>query len=153
VVKNPQPISALLLADHLSGKNPYLSLTGEVFTALRNYYRPQTELLSVLASDTPVYLKPDPQLLLKSLGLKDKDFDRTTFIRHGSVTSAIIDQAKKTNASLVIVGASKPKLFQEIRFGSIPELLAKHLNTSLMIVRGHQGMAKAIWQRLLRKAS
>ena len=51
----------------------------------------------------------------------------------------------------MIIGASQPKILGEIRFGSIPELLAKHLHTSLMIVRGHQGIAEAIWEKLIKK--
>jgi len=31
------------------------------------------------------------------------------------------------------------------------ELLAKHLHASLMIVRGHQGVAEAAWEKLIKK--
>ena len=75
VVKNPKPITSLLLAAHPSGNSPYLKLMGEIFSSLKNYYKAKTELTSILAADTPFYLKPDPQILLKPLGLKRKDFE------------------------------------------------------------------------------
>jgi len=153
VVKNPKPITSLLLAAHPSGDSPYLKLMGEIFSSLKNYYKAKTELASILAADTPFYLKPDPQILLKPLGLKRKDFEEIEFFKSKSVITAIIDETKTKEISLVIVGASRPKLLGEIRFGNIPELLAKHLHASLMIVRGHQGVAEAAWEKLIKKIS
>lgn len=153
VVKNPRLITSLMLAVHPAGDSPYLKLMGELFTALRNYYKPKTELTSILAADTPFYLKPDPQILLKPLGLKRKDFDEVEFFKAKSVVTAIIDETKIKEVNLVIIGASRPKILGEIRFGSIPELLAKHLHTSLMIVRGHQGIAEALWEKLIKRIS
>ena len=153
VVKNPKPITSLLLAAHPSGNSPYLKLMGEIFSSLKNYYKAKTELTSILAADTPFYLKPDPQILLKPLGLKRKDFEEIEFFKAKSVITAIIDEAKIKEISLVIIGATRPKFLGEIRFGNIPELLSKHLNTSLMIVRGHQNIAEAAWEKLLKKIS
>ncbi|OGY64159.1 MAG: hypothetical protein A3B92_01290 [Candidatus Harrisonbacteria bacterium RIFCSPHIGHO2_02_FULL_42_16] len=153
VVKNPKPITSLLLAAHPSGNSPYLKLMGEIFSSLKNYYKAKTELTSILAADTPFYLKPDPQILLKPLGLKRKDFEEIEFFKAKSVITAIIDEAKIKEISLVIIGATRPKFLGEIRFGNIPELLSKHLNTSLMIVRGHQNVAEAAWEKLLKKIS
>lgn len=151
VVKNPRPITSLMLAAHPAGDSPYLKLMGEIFGALKNYYKPKTELVSILAADTPFYLKPDPQILLKPLNLKRKDFDEVEFFKAKSVVTALIDETKIKEVNLVIIGASRPKILGEIRFGNIPELLAKHLHTSLMIVRGHQGIAEAIWEKIIRK--
>src|SRR3989344_4218132 len=153
VVKNPKPITSLLLAAHPSGNSPYLKLMGEIFSSLKNYYKAKTELTSILAADTPFYLKPDPQILLKPLGLKRKDFEEIEFFKAKSVITAIIDEAKIKETRLVIMGATRPKFLGEIRFGNIPELLSKHLNTSLMIVRGHQNIAEAAWEKLLKKIS
>lgn len=153
VVKNPRPITSLMLAIHPAGDSPYLKLMGELFTALRNYYNPKTELASILAADTPFYLKPDPQILLKPLGLKRKDFDEVEFFKAKSVVTALIDETKTKEVNLVIIGASRPKILGEIRFGSIPELLAKHLHTSLMIVRGHQGIAEALLDKLISRGA
>ncbi|MBI4991838.1 MAG: amino acid permease [Candidatus Harrisonbacteria bacterium] len=153
VIKNPKPITSLILAAHPAGDNPYLSLIGEIFTAFKNYYKPKTELLSILNWDTPFYLKPDPQILLKPLQLKRKDFDEVEFFKAKSITTAIIDEAKTKEASMVLITASRPKLLGEIRFGNIPELLAKHSDTSLMIVRGHQNVAEAFWEKIIKKAS
>ena len=153
VVKNPKPIASLMLAAHPAGDSPYLPLMGGIFTALKNYYQPKTELISILDYRTPFYLKPDPSVLLKPLHLKRKDFGEVEFFKAKSVITAIIDETKTKETSLVIIGASRPKLLGEIRFGNIPELLAKHLNTSLLIVRGHQGLAEALWEKALRKLS
>lgn len=151
VVKNPQPIKTLLLAAHPSGTNPYLKLMSDVFISLRNYYQPKTELLSILSLTTPPYLKPDPNVILEPLGLKIWDFNTVEFLKAKSVVRAIIEEAKVKEASLVIIGASRPKFLGEIRFGSIPELLAKHMDAPLMIVRGHQGTAEALWEKFLRR--
>lgn len=151
VIKNPRPIHSLVLAVHPAADSPYLPLMGQMFKALKNYYQPKTELLSILEENTPAYLKLDPQSLLKPLDLKKKDFQEIEIFRARSIITAIIDETKIKESSLIIIGASKPKLLQEIRFGNIPELLAKHLDTSFLLVRGHQGVAEAFWEKLLRK--
>ncbi len=151
VVKNPKPISSLLLTAHPSGENPYLPLMGEIFSALKNYYQPKTELLSVLGSDTPYYLKPDSQALLEPLGLSKEDFGEISFPRAKSVMKTIIEETKKKETSMVIIGSNRPKLIGELRFGDIPELLAKHIDCSIMIVRGHQGVAEAAFSRIIRR--
>ncbi|MEK9170124.1 MAG: amino acid permease [Patescibacteria group bacterium] len=151
VVKNPKPITSIMLAANPDGKNPYLPLSGEIFTALKNHFKPKTELISILDPNTPFYLKPNPQVIFKPLGLKRKDFDEVEFFTAKSITTAIIEEARIKETSLVIVNSSRPKFLEEIRFGNIPELLAKHLDMSLLIVRGHQGIAEAIWEKILRK--
>lgn len=153
VVKNPKPITSLALVAHPAGDSPYLALKGEIFTALQNYYKPKTELLSILDASIPFYLKPNPQILLRPLGLKKKDFEEIEFIKARSIITAIIDEIKIKNVNFVMIGATRPKFLGEIRFGSIPELLAKHLDTSLMIIRGHQNVAEALWEKILRKIS
>ena len=153
VVKNPKPITSLMLAAHPSGNSPYLNLTGEIFSALKNHYKVKTELVSILDPATPFYLKPDPQILLKPLNLKKKDFGEIEFFKAKSVVTAIIEEAKIKETGLVIIGASRTKILGEIRFGNIPELLAKHLDTSLMIVKGHQGIAEAAWEKIIKKLS
>ena len=75
------------------------------------------------------------------------------FFKAKSVITAIIDETKIKNVSLLMIGATRPKFLGEIRFGSIPELLSKHLDTSLMIIRGHQNIAEAIWEKLIKKIS
>lgn len=149
VVKQPQIIKSLMIATDPSANNPYLGLVGEIFTGLINYYKPKTELFSVFKSAVPFYLKPDPGALLEPLGLKKKDFQNIEFFKSKSVVTAIIDQVKKTGADTLIIGASRPKLLKEIRFGNTPELLAKHLDASLMIIKGHQGATEAFWQKIL----
>ncbi len=151
VVKQSRPIKSLLLATGSSPNHPYTKLMGEIFTALNNYYKPKTELLNILPVTVPFYLRPDPKILLEPLGLARKDFNKVEFFKAKSVITAIIDEAKKTGADTVMVGASRPKLLKEIRFGSTAEMLAKHLDASLMIIKGHQGIAEAFWQRLMNR--
>lgn len=153
VIKNPKPITSLLLCAHPAGKSPYLELTGEIFMAIKNYFKPKTELLSILAPETPFYLKPDIHVLLKPLKLKKRDFDEVEVFKSKSTVAAIIDEAKIKETSMVIIGATKPRMLREISFGKIPELLAKHLDTSLMIIRGHQGVAEAFWEKIIKKIS
>lgn len=151
VIKNPKPITSLLLCAHPAGKSPYLELTGEIFTAIKSYFKPKTELLSILAPETPFYLKPDINIFLKPLKLKKKDFDEVEVFKAKSIVAAIIDEVKIKETSMVVIGATKPRFLREISFGKIPELLAKHLDTSLMIVRGHQGAAEAFWEKIIKK--
>ena len=148
VVKHPKQIKSLILATDPGGDNPYLGTAGEIFAALSNYFKPQTELMSVLNPSLPFYVKPDPNVFLKSLGLKKKDFQKMEFFKDKSVVTAIIDEVKKTNTDTVIISASRPKFLKQIRFGNVPELLAKHMNASLMIVKGHQGIAEAFWDKI-----
>lgn len=151
IIKKPQPIKSLILAADPSGENPYSELIGEVFLALNNYYHPKSKLLSILGRDIPFYFKPDINAFLQPLGLKRKDFDKVEFFKAKSVITAIIDEAKQSATDTIIVGASRPKILREIRFGNTPEMLAKHSDTSLIIVKGHQGAAGAFWQKLLKR--
>ena len=52
---------------------------------------------------------------------------------------------------LVIISASSPHILREIRMGAIPELLAKHVDASVMIVRGHQGLVEEKWNNFWMK--
>jgi len=150
VIKDPKPVKSLLVAANPKAKNPNLPLVGELVLALKDYYQPQTELFCVLGEEVPVYLKTDPRQLLDKLGLAKKDFNAIKFVSDKSIAKAIIEEADKIDADLVIVGAAKPKFLKDIRFGSIPESLAKHLDRSLFIVKAYQGITDAFWTRVRR---
>ena len=149
VFKDPKPVTSVILAANPKGKNPSLKLIGEIYSALNNHYRPKTELFCVLGKEVPVYLKTDPAAVLAGLGLKKKDVQDIKFASSGSITKALIEEVGRVHADLVIVGAAKPKFLKDIRFGSIPESLAKHLEgSSLMIVKAHQSVAEALGERV-----
>jgi len=155
LVKNPQRIKSVLLVKELRMGNPYVSLTGEVLDAVKTYFRPKMRLVSVV----PLGKKePDidftKKLLLTSIGRTETDFEEVKVIPAKSVIMTIIKEANfQKEGKLVIISASSPHMLKEIRMGAIPELLAKHVDASVMIVRGHQGMVEAKWETLLRKFS
>lgn len=153
VVQDAKPFKSVMVAVHPSARGPYLGLMGEIAGGLRDYYKPRMELFSVVSQEIPSYFKPDPTTILKALGLKRKDFDEINFIAGRSIAGTILDQMKKKNHDLVIVGAALPKFLAHFKLGSVAEALAKDTTTSLMIVRGHEGAAEALVKRILRKFS
>lgn len=151
VVQDAKPFKSILVATHPSGKSPYLDIIGEIAGGLRAYYKSRMELMSVITKEFPSYLKPDPTAILNNLKLKKRDFDEINLISGRSIAGTILEEARKKNHDLVIVGASQPKFLAHFKVGSVAEALAKDTSTSLMIVRGHEGAAEALVKRLLRK--
>ncbi len=151
VVQDAKPFKSILVAVHPSGKSPYLGLVGEIAGGLREYYKPGMELFGVVSQEIPSYFKPDPTELLKGLGLKKKDFDEINFVAGKSISGTILDQMKRKNHDLVIIGAAIPKFLSHFKLGSVAEILAKDTSTSLMIVRGHEGATEALIKRILAK--
>jgi nucleotide-binding universal stress UspA family protein len=151
VVQDAKPFQSIMVATHPSARSPYLELVGEIAGGLKDYYKPRMELFSVVGQEIPSYFKPDPTEILKALKLKKRDFDEIIFLTGGSVAGAILDQMKKKNHDLVIIGAALPRFLAHFKLGSVAEILAKDTNTSLMIVRGHEGAAEALIKRVLAK--
>ncbi len=151
VIKNPKPIKSLIVAGNPSGTGAYSEKAGEIFKGITNYFQPKTKLLGIINIDIPRYFKPDYGPLLKSLKLKKKDFNEIEFARSKSIVSGIIENLKKEEADLLIIGATETKFLKEIRFGDISELLAKHLDVPLMIVKGYESFPKAIWKKICDK--
>ena len=149
IIKDPQPVKSILLSVHPSAVNPYLQLIGEITSGLRDYYKPKMDLFSVSSQEIPSYLKPDPTGILKALGLKKKDFDEINFISGRSVTGNILQEAQKKEKNLIIIGSALPKLLSPFKLGGVAESLAKYTPTSLIIVRGHEGMAEAFIKLIL----
>ncbi len=149
VFKNPQPIHSLLLATDMSGKSPYLPLLGNIVSGVKRYYHPRVSFFSVLPKTIPEYLKPDFSLALKGLGLKKKDFDQVSYYNSSSRVKAIIHEVRVQKADTLLIGASRRRLLQEIRFGNTSELIAKHAHCSVIIVKGHESPGSMLWKRLL----
>lgn len=149
VLKNPRPPKSLMLAVNPKGKNPSLKLMGEIFMAIKKYFSPRTELACVLSSEPPAYLKANVAPVLRALGLRAADFDDIKFLSARSIAAALIDEAETRQADLVLVGTSKRKWLKDIRFGSIPESLAKHLkHATVGIMSSHQGLTVALRDRI-----
>ena len=153
VVKNPKPIKSLIVAEECHGGNPYLGLTGDVVSAIKSHFNPKMKLVSVLPKNCDMTHCPQTKFLLDPLDLKESDFTEIKFLPSDSVTTALIKEAKTSNADLVVVNASWPRFMKEVRLGDTPEILAKHLDMSVMIVRGHQGATEAAFERFLKKFS
>lgn len=151
VVQDAKPFKSILVSAHPSARSPYLELMGEIAGGLRAYYKPKMELFSVIGQEIPSYFKPDPTEILKGLKLKKKDFDEINFVHGKAVAATILEQMKKKNHDLVIIGAAIPRFLSHFKLGSVAEILAKDTSTSLMIVRGHEGAAEALIKRILAK--
>ncbi len=151
VVKNPRPIKSLIVVGNPSGTGAYAEKSGEVFKGLANYFQPKTKLLGIIDPNIPHYFKPDYGPLLRSLKLKRKDFNEVEFARSKSIVSGVIENVKKDQADLLMIGATETRLLKEIRFGDISELLAKHLDVPLMIIKGYESLPKAIWKKITDK--
>jgi len=151
VIKDPKPIKSLVVAGNPSGTGAYAEKVGEIFKGLISYFQPQTKLLGIIDPNIPHYFKPDHAPLLKSLKLKRKDFNEIEYARSKSIVSGVIENIEKEKTDLLIIGATETRFLKEIRFGNISELLAKHLDVPLMIVKGYESLPKAIWKKICEK--
>ncbi len=151
VVQDAKPFKSVLVSAHPSARGPYLELIGEIAGGLRDYFKPTMELFSVIRQEIPTYLKPDPSVMLNAMGLKKKDFDEINLVSGRSIAGSILEEARKKNHDLIIIGSARPKFLSHFKLGSVAEVLAKDVNTSLMIVRGHEGAAEALIKRILLK--
>lgn len=153
VVKNPQPIASILVAEESSGNNPYIPLMGEILDALKKGFNPKMRLISVINPDDSRVDCEDTDCMLSPLALRKEDFEKIEFTRSRSVLTAIVKEAKPKGIDLVVINASSPKFLKEVHLGILPEMLAKHLDTSVIIVRGHEGLTETTlrrWQRRFR---
>lgn len=151
VVQDAKPFQSIMVSVHPSAQSPYLELIGEISGGLKDYYKPKMELFGVTSQEIPSYLKPDPTEILKALKMNKKDFSEINFMGGKSIAGTILDEMKKKNHDLVIIGAAIPKFLSHFKIGSVAEELAKDTSTSLMIVRGHEGAAEALIKRILAK--
>lgn len=151
VVKDPKPMNSILVAVHPSARSPYIEQIGEIAGGLKDYYKPKMHLLGVVGQEIPSYLKPDPTEILKGLKLKRKDFDEIRIESGNSVAGSILKKANNQSHDLIIIGSAQPRFLSHFRLGSVAEILAKHSDDSLMIVRGHEGAAEAFFKQVLSK--
>lgn len=151
VIKDPKPMESILVAVHPSGKGPYTEQVGEIASGLHDYYKCKMHLLSVVDQNIPTYLKPDSSEVLKTLKMKKKDFSEVSFEYGRTVAGSILKKAANNKHDLIIIGAAQPRVLSHFHIGDVAEIIAKHSNDSLMIIRGHEGAAEAFFKNLLSK--
>lgn len=151
VLKNARPPTSILLNVNPNQTSPYLDLIGKVALAMHQHFKTEIKLLGVLESETLPEGQLDSEDIFRNLGIPRNVFSQINFVKKKSVIMTIIEQSKAMKSDLVIVGSSGQKFLKEIRFGNISEFLAKHLPVSLMIVRGHEGIAETFWKKILYK--
>lgn len=152
LIKNPQPIRSVLLAEEFRCDNPYLPLTGEILSAIKTHFHPSMKLISVVPPDLTDKDEDTEKKLLDAVQCIPSDFEDVKIVPAKSVIMAIVKEANfQKEGKLVIINASSPHMLDEIRMGKMPELLAKHVNASVMIVRGHQGSVEVFFDRILKR--
>jgi amino acid transporter/nucleotide-binding universal stress UspA family protein len=81
---------------------------------------------------------------LRHVDLGDVEFRA---IRSDSVANGIINAA--ADYDLVVLGAAKTGLFSQLLFGEIPDRVGRYAASSVMLVKRHEGTAKAWLRRIL----
>lgn len=81
---------------------------------------------------------------LRHVNLGDVEFRA---IRSDSVANGIINTA--SDYDLVVLGAAKTGLFQQLLFGEIPDRVGRYADSSVMLVKRHEGTAKRWLRRIL----
>jgi amino acid transporter len=80
--------------------------------------------------------------IIEKCGLKAK----TKIIKHPRIDAAIIEESSAYDT--VFIGATKRSMYHHVLFGSIPETLAKELDTNIVIVKHHSAVG-AVWGKVL----
>jgi amino acid transporter/nucleotide-binding universal stress UspA family protein len=151
LVKNPQPVRSILLAEEYHSDNPYLPLTGDILSALKVHFHPKMKLISVVPMEHEGPGINTTKKLLDAVDCKESDFEEIKILRAKSPVMAIVKEANfQKEGKLVIINASSPHILDQIRMGTIPELLAKHIDASVMIVRGHQGRVEVAFDKFVK---
>ena len=72
----------------------------------------------------------------------------TKLINHPRIEAAIIDESLAHDT--VFIGATRKSMYHDVLFGTIPETLAKELNTNIIIVKHHLPV-DAVWDQVVGK--
>lgn len=81
---------------------------------------------------------------LRHVDLGDVEFRA---VRSDSVAAGIINVA--IDYDLIVLGAAKTGLFQQLLFGEIPDRVGRYASSSVMLVKRHEGIAKRWLRRVL----
>ncbi len=68
-------------------------------------------------------------------------------IRSQSVAAGIAGAG--ANYDLIVVGAARTGLFQQLLFGEVPDRIGRYANTSVMLVKRHEGPARTWLRRIM----
>jgi len=154
LVKNPQPVRSVLLAAEFHCDNPYLPLTKEVLSAVKSHFHPKMKLISVVPTESKDSVPDMTKKLLSAVECVAADFEDIKILPSKSIIMAIVKEANfQKEGKLVIINASSPHILDQIRMGNIPELLAKHVDASVMLIRGHQGGVGVAFDRIMKRFS
>lgn len=145
----PQKINKILIPISPSG-NPHLRFVGKITSALATDVQTTITLLAVIS--------PNPSLKIREWTLDG--LRRAQFImkinpalriilkikQNVSIEASIIEDSKKYD--LILMPVSRGKLFQQIRFGNIPEIVARFSKTPVLLVKSHTGILPPLWSYL-----
>jgi len=124
---------------------PQLELAGDVAVALEKQFRSKTTAIHVVSSEEE-----------KEAGEKRlSDYLKQTKIKNASEkilisrspVSAIIKEAAETYG-VVVIGATREGLFQQLMFGTIPEGIAKGTDKPVIMVKKFEGAVASFIKKL-----
>jgi len=129
--------------------NPHLRFAGKIASALASNQTTIT-LLTIIPHNSPIktrdwilerlrraqfLMKIDPAIRII---LKIK--------QNSSIANGIIEESKKHD--LILTPTSRGKIFQKIRFGNIPEIIARSSKKPVILVKSHAGILPPLWTYL-----
>lgn len=98
-------------------------------------YAPKVELCQVFHLDEPIFNTPVLDEATEYLETQLGHAVTSVRIRAHSVVEAVIDQANDDNCDVVVLGASREGLLQQVIHGNIPEAIASGCDCTVMLVR------------------
>ncbi|MGA7955037.1 MAG: chloride channel protein [Gloeobacterales cyanobacterium] len=98
---------------------------------------PKIKLCQVFAPDKT---EPDTTTLEKATQVLKQHFNgavTTTLIRSSSISDAILDCAKQNHSEVIILGASREGMLQQVLHGNIPAAISQSNDQTVILVRGN----------------
>lgn len=97
---------------------------------------PQVKLCQVFAPDEP---KPNTTVLEAAVHFLQPRLNgavKTAIIRGDSIPEAVIEFAQANHIDVIVLGASREGMLQQVMKGNIPAAIARHSDCSVILVRG-----------------
>ncbi len=101
---------------------------------------------STLAEDVQLEVNANLEQSKKRIEEKCGLIANTKLIKHPRIEAAIIDESATYDT--VFIGATRKSMYHDVLFGSIPETLAKELDTNIVIVK-HYSAVNAVWGKVV----
>lgn len=125
-------------------ENPNLRFAGKVATAVSKWFAGHITVGMVIPENTSTVKYGRYFALLedhiKELKLKTGVEPEIKLIRSDYIASSIIKEAR--DHDVVILPASRGRITKAISMGSVPEQVAKHCDKTIIMVKGHRGIAQ-----------